>query len=75
MESYKIIKDGKSIQHIFNIPPEFVNMDLEITIKPASSGVIIKNKLEYIMDKYKSVNPFNSITDPLKWQKDIRSDW
>ena len=75
MEPYKIVVDGKSIQHIINIPPEYVHMDLEITIKPVKSGEAIKKKIESIQDKHKKVKPFHSITDPVEWQKDIRNDW
>lgn len=75
MDSYKIFIDGKRLQHILKIPPEFVDINLEVTIKPAEPGETIKQKLETIMAKYSNVKSFKEITDPSEWQKGIRSDW
>jgi len=75
MQTYTVIKKGKSVQHCLNIPPEFINKDLEITIKPIRSGGKIREKIESILEKHKNIKPFKSISDPVKWQKDTRSDW
>jgi hypothetical protein len=75
METYTIIKKGKSVQHCLNIPPELINKDLEITIKPIRSVGKIREKIESILKKHKNTKPFNSISDPVKWQKETRSDW
>ena len=75
MEKYTVIKKGSSIQHCLNIPPEFINKDLEITIKPIRSGGKIREKIESILEKHKNIKPFESISDPVKWQKETRSDW
>ena len=75
METYTIIKKGKSVQHCLNIPPELINKDLEITIKPIRSGGKIREKIESILEKHKNTKPFNSICDPIKWQKGTRSEW
>jgi hypothetical protein len=75
METYTVIKKGSSVQHCLNIPPEFINKDLEITIKPIRSVGKIREKIESILKKNKNTKPFNSISDPVKWQKETRSDW
>ena len=75
METYTVIKKGSSVQHCLKIPPEFINEDLEITIKPIRSGGKIREKIESILEKHKKTKPFNSIHDPIKWQKRTRSDW
>jgi hypothetical protein len=75
METYTVIKKGSSVQHCLNIPPEFINKDLEITIKPIRSGGKIREKIESILKKHENTKPFISISDPVKWQKETRSDW
>jgi hypothetical protein len=75
METYTVIKKGASIQHCLNIPPEFINEDLEITVKPVRYGWMIREKIESIFEKHENTKPFESISDPVKWQKGIRSDW
>jgi hypothetical protein len=75
METYTVIKKGSSVQHCLNIPPEFINKDLEITIKPIRSGGKIREKIENILKKHENTKPFISISDPVKWQKETRSDW
>ena len=74
MDEYKIIKSGKSILPFINIPPEFENINLEITIKPARKQ---KNKkeLKAILNRYQHVKPFSSIKNPVEWQKGIRDEW
>jgi hypothetical protein len=42
MEIYTIIRKGESIQHCLNIPNEFVDQELEITIKPIKKRGILK---------------------------------
>ena len=38
METYTVIRRGESIYHCISIPPEFVDQELEITIKPTKKG-------------------------------------
>lgn len=75
METYTVIKKGSSVQHCLNIPLEFINKDLEITIKPIRTGRKIREKIESILEKHENTNPFKSISDPVKWQRETRSDW
>ena len=75
LETYTVIKKGSSVQHCLKIPPEFINEDLEITIKPIRSGGKIREKIESILEKHKNTKPFNSICNPIEWQKGTRSDW
>ncbi len=75
METYTVIKKGKSVQHCLKIPPEFINKDLEITIKPIRPRGKIREKIENILKKHENTKPFKSISDPVKWQKETRSDW
>ena len=35
----------------------------------------IKNKIELLTKKYQGVKPFESISDPLEWQHNIRNEW
>ena len=75
METYTVIKKGKSVKRCLNIPSEFINKELEITIKPVRSGGKIRKKIETIMGKYQDIKPFESISDPVKWQRKTRSEW
>jgi hypothetical protein len=74
MEEFKIIMNGKNVMPFVNIPPEFKNIPLEISIKPVKSKNL-KIKLEKILKAYKGEKPFSSIIDPVVWQKEIRNDW
>jgi hypothetical protein len=75
METYTIIKKGESIRHCLNIPAEFVDQELEITIKPIKREGEFKKKLALLFEKNKNVNPFESVIDPVKWEKEQRSEW
>jgi hypothetical protein len=75
METYTIIKKGSNINHCLPIPLEFNDIDLEITIKPVRKGSGCRKKIEMLLKKNESINPFSEISDPVKWQKEIRSDW
>jgi hypothetical protein len=75
METYTIIKKGSNINHCLPIPLEFTDMDLEITIKPVRKGSEFRKKIEMLLKKNENITPFNEIADPVKWQKEIRSDW
>ena len=57
-----------------NIPPEFKNIPLEISIKPEKAKKSRK-ELEKILKAYKGAKPFSSIIDPVAWQKKTRNDW
>lgn len=75
METYTIIKKGSNINHCIPIPIEFNDMDLEITIKPVRKGSECRKRIEKLLKKYKNTNPFSKISDPVKWQRETRSDW
>ena len=75
METYTIFKKGETIRHCLNIPTEFVDQELEITIRPARKVGDLKKRLMLLFEKNKDINPFESIADPVAWQKEQRSDW
>ena len=75
METYRVIKKGTSIQHCIQIPEEFMEEDLEITIKPYRPKKNIGKKLEGLLKKYQDVKPFESIKEPGVWQRKARRDW
>jgi hypothetical protein len=75
METYTIIKKGESIRHCLNIPAEFVDQELEITIKPVKKERRFKKKLALLFEKNKDIDPFKSVIDSAIWQKEQRSDW
>lgn len=75
METYTIIKKGSNINHCIPIPPEFTEMDLEITIKPVRKGSECRKKIEALLKKNESINPFSKISDPVTWQKANGNDW
>ena len=75
METYTIIKKGASIRHCVNIPAEFVDQELEITIRPLKKETDFKRKLALVVTKYNDARPFKDIVDPVQWQKEQRSDW
>jgi len=75
METYTIIKKGKNIQHCLDIPREFLDETLEITIKPIRKQGDLRKKIENLFKEMPEINPFKTIDDPIKWQKEQRSEW
>lgn len=75
MESYKIIKKGSSIQHCIKIPKEFLDMNLEITIRPYLEKRKYRKKMVALFSKYKDVKPFDKIADSMEWQRGVRNEW
>ncbi len=75
MDCITIIKKGENIQHCINIPKELLKENLEITIKPLrkKKGKSIHVKALYV--KYKDINPFQSIDNPVQWQHGERNEW
>ena len=45
MEIYTVIKKGKAIRQFLDIPDDFIDVDLEITIKPVRPKEIFRAKL------------------------------
>ncbi len=72
MQEYVVIKKGTSIHHCINLPEDFMDMDLEIKIRPLTKSSKISQKLERLYDKYSGVNPFRNVEDPKQWQRNIR---
>jgi len=35
----------------------------------------LKERVELLVTKYQDVKPFELISDPLEWQRDIRNEW
>ena len=75
MGNYTVIKRGENIRHCLNIPPEFVEQELEITIKPVQKRGDSIKKIESLFKNNQDVKPFESILDPAMWQKEQRSGW
>ena len=75
MQEYTVIKKGLSIKPCINIPDEFKDIDLEIKIRPLRSSGNIRRKLESLFKSNKDINPFETIQDIGKWQKELRDEW
>jgi hypothetical protein len=75
MIAYTVIKKGVNIQHCLNIPKEFADDELEITVRPIRTGGQIRKKIEQLLEKNKHILPFKSVQDASAWQREIRSDW
>ncbi|MFP5212653.1 MAG: hypothetical protein ACLGPL_04670 [Acidobacteriota bacterium] len=74
-KSYTVVKKGSSIQHCIEIPEDFVDKDLEITIRPIRPKAKFTERLEHLLKQYEGVNPFEGIEDPVKWQREQRGEW
>ena len=75
MQEYIVIKKGSSIDHCIKIPADFLNKDLEIKIRPLKKMGKISKRLESLHKKYPRVKLFEGITDPIKWQQEMRDEW
>jgi len=75
METYTVIKKGSQIKRCIQIPKEYLEKDLEITIRPHNPKQNISKKLDKLYNKYKKLTPFQSIKDPGAWQREARRDW
>ena len=67
MRSYSVIRmaeEGKKI-----------NKDLEIKIRPLKEMGKISKSLESLYEKHPGVKPFEGITDPVRWQREMRDEW
>ncbi|MCP5501547.1 MAG: hypothetical protein H7A25_16715 [Leptospiraceae bacterium] len=75
-----IVKDTRNItlEEEINIPN---GQKVEIIIKTSvekDSFEPANNILEeviHIFEQYKDIYPYREITDPVEWQKNIRSEW
>ena len=74
MTEYVVFKKGDSIRHCISIPEEFMDMELEIKIRPMAKAGNISQKIEALFRKYPKINPFKK-TDPQKWQQETRNEW
>ena len=72
MQEYTFIKKGKNIQPCINIPDEFKEIELEITIRPLRAEGRIRNKLDQLFSENEDTNPFALIQDVRKWQQELR---
>ncbi len=75
METYTVIKKGSQIKRCIQIPKEYLEKELEITIKPHKPKQNISKKLAKLYKKYKDLNPFQSMKDPGAWQREARRGW
>ena len=75
MQEYTVIKRGQSIQPCIKIPDEFLDMELEIKIRPLRPKEHVRSKLEKLLKDNEGVNPFKVIQNPQKWQSEIRDEW
>jgi hypothetical protein len=53
---------------------EFIQKQLQQKLKKKSLHNL-KEKVELLATKYQDVKPFQLISDPLEWQRDIRNEW
>jgi hypothetical protein len=75
MQEYIVIKKGASIRHCINLPEDFMDMELEIKIRPLIKMGKISEKLKKLYNKYHDVSPFKGIENPTKWQRELRDEW
>ena len=75
MQEYIVIKRGSSIDHCIKIPANFLNKALEIKIRPLKEMGKISKRLESLYKKHPGVKPFEGITDPVRWQREMRDEW
>ncbi len=75
MQEYIVIKKGSSIDHCIKIPADFLNKDLEIKIRPLKEMGKISKRLESLYKKHPGIKPFEGITDPVRWQREMRDEW
>lgn len=75
MEKYTVIKKGSSIRPCIQIPEEFLDERLEITIKPYRPKRNISRQLEQLFKKYQGINPFDSVENADVWQQRERNGW
>jgi hypothetical protein len=75
MQEYIVIKKGASIHHCISLPDDFMDVELEIKIRPLIKMGKISEKLKRLYNKYPDVSPFKNIENPTKWQRELRDEW
>ena len=53
---------------------ELIQKQLQQKLKKKSLHNL-KERVELLATKYQDVKPFELISDPLEWQRDIRNEW
>jgi len=53
---------------------ELIQKQLQQKLKKKSLHNL-KERVELLVTKYQDVKPFELISDPLEWQRDIRNEW
>jgi len=75
MEAYVVIKKGESDKHCLDIPHEFLDKELKITVIPVGRGKDVREKIKSLFSRHPTIKPFKAIKDPVQWQKEHRSEW
>lgn len=76
---YAVEFETYSKNGIIKIPSEYndlANTKLKvIVLKEHQFSLPNKEKIKMMFDKIKEKNVFHKIDDPIKWQKELRSEW
>lgn len=75
MQTLKVKKTGESIQRCIEIPDAYLDKELEITIRPIPEKKKYCEHIKAVYLRYPDSKPFNEITDPGQWQREIRREW
>ena len=75
METIRVVKNGKSIRNCIEIPDAYLDKELEITIRPIPVKKDFGRSISALFSKYPDARPFEEISDPSRWEREIRSEW
>jgi hypothetical protein len=75
METIRVVKNGKSIRNCIEIPDSYLEKELEITIRPIPEKKDYGRSITALFLKYPDARPFEEISDPGRWEREIRSEW
>lgn len=72
----EIIHTMKAFENsiILNLPDDFVDTEIEVTVRKKETKLNLKNDRYEIMKKLSKESKSFDKTDPVEWQREIRKD-
>ena len=78
MRTLRIDVSDSIYEHIIfflkSLPSNLINISYEKELKKHKQSST-KEQVEELFKTHSTVNPFQSIDDPVTWQKNIRDEW
>jgi len=58
-----------------NLPKNLIKISYESNKTSISKEKSIKDELNELFNKYSDIKPFQELSNPVEWQRNIRDEW